>query len=61
MHAPLSRIDGIRLSLRLGLPDDAAYMHGLRMDPRYSGHLSTVTGTVEDQRDCQEFRVWAGG
>lgn len=50
MQAPLSRIDGIRLCLRLVLPDDAAYIHGLRMDPRYNSHLSAVTGSVEDQR-----------
>lgn len=50
MRAPLSRINGIRLSLRLVQPDDAAYIYELRMDPRYNSHLSAVTGTVEDQR-----------
>lgn len=50
MQVPLSRIDGIRLSLRLVQPDDAPYIHRLRMDPRYNSHLSAVTGTVEDQR-----------
>ena len=29
-------IEGPRLRLRLVLPDDAAYIHGLRADPRYS-------------------------
>ena len=50
MRSILSRIDGVRLSLRLVMPDDAAYIHGLRMDPSYNSHLSAVTGTVQDQR-----------
>lgn len=50
MKPALSRIDGIQLSLRLVQPEDAAYIHRLRTDPTYNGHLSTVTGTVEDQR-----------
>ena len=50
MPSILSRIDGVRLSLRLVLPEDAAYIHGLRMDPSYNSHLSAVTGTVQDQR-----------
>ena len=54
MKPALSRIDGVQLSLRLVLPEDAAYIHGLRTDPTYNGHLSTVTGTVEDQRDWIE-------
>jgi len=49
-HAALSRIDGIQLSLRLVLPDDAAYIHALRSNPAYNSHLSTVSGTVDDQR-----------
>ena len=49
MPPTLSRIDGIQLSLRFVQPEDAAYVHGLRMDPSYNGHLSAVTGTVEDQ------------
>lgn len=44
------RIEGQRLSLRLVQPEDAAYLHGLRTDPRYNAHLSAVTGTIEDQR-----------
>ncbi|MBY5934984.1 GNAT family N-acetyltransferase [Tateyamaria omphalii] len=43
------RIEGVRLALRLAQPEDAAYIHGLRMDPAYNRHLSAVTGTVEDQ------------
>ena len=50
MPSSLSRIDGINLSLRLVQPDDAAYIHGLRLDPRYNRYLSAVTGTVADQR-----------
>lgn len=50
MASILSRVDGVQLSLRLVMPDDANYIHGLRMDPAYNSHLSAVTGTVEDQR-----------
>ena len=50
MTSILSRVDGVRLSLRLVMPDDATYIHGLRMDPAYNSHLSAVTGTVEGQR-----------
>lgn len=45
----LQRIDGSRLSLRLVVSQDAAYIHSLRMDPRYNTHLSKVTGSVADQ------------
>ena len=41
---------GHRLALRLVTPQDAEFIHGLRLDPAYNTHLSTVTGTVEDQR-----------
>lgn len=41
---------GVRLLLRLVEADDAAYIFGLRSDPKYNAHLSEVTGTVEDQR-----------
>ena len=44
------RVEGPSLVLRLVEPEDAAYLHGLRTDPRYNAHLSPVTGTVEDQR-----------
>ena len=54
IHRELSRIDGIHLSLRLVEQDDAAYLHGLRMDPTYNSYLSAVTGTVEDQRSWIE-------
>ena len=50
MNTPLSRIEGVRLCLRLIEPGDAAYIHGLRTDPAYNEHLSPVAGTVEDQR-----------
>jgi RimJ/RimL family protein N-acetyltransferase len=53
-HPALSSIDGIQLSLRLVQPEDAPYIHGLRTDSTYNGHLSTVTGTVEDQRSWIE-------
>lgn len=46
----LKCIDGNRLRLRLVRPEDAAYIHSLRMDARYNAHLSAVSGTIEDQR-----------
>ncbi len=46
----IARIDGHRLSLRLVSPDDAEYIHALRTNPLYKTHLSTVTGTADDQR-----------
>lgn len=48
--APLARIEGPNLALRLIQPADAAYVHGLRTDPAYNAHLSEVQGTIEDQR-----------
>lgn len=39
------------IRLRLAVPDDAAFIHGLRIDPRYNQHLSAVTGTIADQRN----------
>jgi RimJ/RimL family protein N-acetyltransferase len=44
------RIQGYSLCLRLVTIEDAAYIHGLRIDPAYNTHLSAVTGTVEGQR-----------
>ena len=49
--ADLHRVDGTSLSLRLVVPQDASYIHALRMDPRYNAHLSAVTGTVTDQEN----------
>ena len=46
-----SRIEGVRLALRLAQPSDAAYIYGLRIDPTYNRYLSEVTGTVQDQED----------
>lgn len=43
-------ITGPNLRLRPVMAGDAGYIHGLRTDPRYNAHLSSVTGTVEDQR-----------
>lgn len=43
-------IEGPHLRLRLVRPEDAAYIHRLRLDPAYNAHLSPVTGTVADQR-----------
>jgi hypothetical protein len=46
----IARVVGPNLILRLIKPDDAAYVNGLRSNPTYNTHLSTVTGTVDDQR-----------
>lgn len=46
----LARIAGPNLALRLIQPADAAYVHGLRVDPVYNQHLSAVRGSAEDQR-----------
>ncbi len=46
----LERSEGLRLAIRLVVPEDAAFIYGLRSDPRYNRHLSKVVGTVEDQR-----------
>lgn len=54
IHPALSRIDGVQLSLRLIQLEDAAYVHGLRIDPAYNGHLSAVSGTVKEQRSWIE-------
>jgi len=63
MTPDMARIAGPNLVLRLITPDDAAYVHGLRMDPAYNTHLSEVRGTVEDQRvwiDAYKAREAAG-
>ena len=44
------RIQGVRLALRLIMPEDADYIHHLRTDGRYNTHLSPVIGSVDDQR-----------
>lgn len=54
MNTQISGIEGIRLSLRLVLPADAGFIHGLRTDPVYNTHLSPVSGSVEDQRNWIE-------
>ncbi len=43
-------IRGNRICLRFVMPDDAAYIHGLRVNPAYNAHLSAVSGTADDQR-----------
>ena len=50
MSPDMSRVEGPGLALRLIEPADAAYVHGLRVDPAYNRHLSQVRGTVQDQR-----------
>lgn len=55
MHiSSIARVKGPNLTLRLITPEDAAYVHGLRTDPAYNSHLSTVTGNVADQRQWIE-------
>lgn len=50
MNASLERAEGPGIALRLVQPEDAAYIHGLRIDPAYNRHLSDVRGTADDQR-----------
>jgi RimJ/RimL family protein N-acetyltransferase len=50
MRNDLEKIPGCRLCLRLVTPEDAAYIHGLRVNPAYNTFLSPVTGSVADQR-----------
>lgn len=47
--SPVAHVAGPRLRLRLITPEDASYVHALRIDPVYNQHLSPVTGTVENQ------------
>lgn len=35
--------------MRLIIPEDSAYVYALRTDPAYNSHLSTVSGSIEDQ------------
>lgn len=44
------RVQGPNLLLRLIEAADANYVYGIRTNPQYNTHLSTVTGTAEDQR-----------
>lgn len=44
-------VSGPSLRLRLVQPEDAAYIHDLRIQPRYNRYLSPVTGDAEDQRN----------
>ena len=46
----LAHVQGPNLTLRLIQPDDADYVHALRINPTYNRHLSEVRGTAEDQR-----------
>jgi RimJ/RimL family protein N-acetyltransferase len=46
----IARVEGPSLTLRLIQTEDAAYVHSLRNNPAYNTHLSTVTGTFDDQR-----------
>lgn len=46
----LARVEGPNLTLRLIRPEDADYVHALRIDPAYNRHLSEVRGTADDQR-----------
>lgn len=50
----MARVEGPNLVLRLIQPEDAVYVYGLRSNPAYNTHLSTVTGTVDDQRNWIE-------
>ena len=43
-------ISGVRVRLRSITPDDARYVYDLRTDSKYNEHLSSVAGSVDDQR-----------
>ncbi|PZX40652.1 RimJ/RimL family protein N-acetyltransferase [Roseinatronobacter thiooxidans] len=45
----MTPVCGPNLRLRLIEETDASYVHTLRLDPTYNTHLSSVTGSVEDQ------------
>ena len=45
-----ARVEGPNLALRLIQQEDAGYVHRLRTDPTISLYLSSVQGSVEDQR-----------
>jgi RimJ/RimL family protein N-acetyltransferase len=47
----VNKIMGRAIALRLVQPQDAGYIHSLRINPNYNQHLSTVSGTVEDQQN----------
>ncbi|MDB2574473.1 GNAT family N-acetyltransferase [Planktomarina temperata] len=47
----IARVEGPNLVLRLIVPDDAAYVYGIRTNPSYNSHLSQVSGTIMDQRE----------
>jgi RimJ/RimL family protein N-acetyltransferase len=47
-------VEGPRLRLRLVTPEDATYIYQLRTSPDYNAHLSTIRGTIEDQRNWLE-------
>jgi RimJ/RimL family protein N-acetyltransferase len=50
MQFDLTRIQGPNLVLRLVVPEDASYIHGLRVDTAYNTHLSEVRGAISEQR-----------
>ncbi|MFC7704770.1 GNAT family N-acetyltransferase [Plastorhodobacter daqingensis] len=50
MNISTADLEGHVTLLRIVAPEDAAYIWGLRNDPRYNAHLSQSSGTVEDQR-----------
>ncbi len=57
-------MNGRTIKLRLIEPNDAAFVFGLRTDPRYNTHLSKVAGTAGDQRvwiEQYKQREAAGG
>lgn len=45
-----TEIAGQKVTLRLVAEDDAEFIWNLRNDPAYNSHLSTTTGTADDQR-----------
>lgn len=45
------RVEGLHLDLRLVTPEDAGYIHSLRINPTYNAYMRpSLKGDVEDQR-----------
>jgi hypothetical protein len=49
-NSNLASFQGPNIALRLIQPEDAHYLHALRVNPTYNQHLSAVQGSAEGQR-----------
>ena len=48
----MDKIKGKTIQLRLASPDDASFIYSLRIDEKLNEHISKVTGTELQQREC---------